>query len=239
MADFFLIHGAWHGGWCWADVAQQLRARGHRVWAPSLTGLADRAHLLSPQVTINTHVQDVVGLIRSESTGPCILVGHSYAGNVISGVADQLREAIDHYVFVDASLPPDGASSWRWCDQHTPEGQAQRLGQIAGEGGGLVLPAPPAEVFGIENPTLRERVQARLMPMPGSIYASTLMLRQGGSAGLRRTYIAAVDPVYAPLKVVHDQLRHRADWHFLELAGGHDLMVTAPDALTEVLASAV
>jgi pimeloyl-ACP methyl ester carboxylesterase len=235
MADFLLIHGAWHGGWCWTEVADRLRRRGHRVYAPSLTGLADRAHLLSLQVTIDTHVQDVVSLIRHESLEGCVLVGHSYAGNVITGVADRLREVVGHYVFLDASLPPDGTTVWRWCDQHTETARRDRLAQIAAQGGGLILPAPPAAVFGLRDPEQQAWVQQRLTPMPASVYTSSLVLRHGGSAGLRRTYIAAVDPVYEPLRIVHQQCCDAAGWAFVEIATGHDAMVSAPAELAERL----
>ena len=112
---FVLVHGAWHGGWCWADVAGVLQAAGHRVFAPSLTGLADRAHLFGAQVTLATHVEDVVRLIEFERLDGCVLVGHSYAGNVITGVADRLRDRIRHYVYLDAVVPDDAARHWRWA----------------------------------------------------------------------------------------------------------------------------
>lgn len=239
MADFLLIHGAWHGGWCWSDVADRLRRRGHRVHAPSLTGLADRAHLLSLQVTVETHVQDVLGLIRHESLDGCVLVGHSYAGNVITGVADRLRGAVDHYIFLDGSLPPDEATVWRWCDQHSEAVRHERLAQIAGPGGGLLLPAPPAAVFGLSDPKHLAFVQERLTPMPANLYTSSLVLRHGGSVGLRRTYIAAVDPVYEPLRHLHDRLRHAPGWGFCEIATGHDAMVSAPAAVAELLESLI
>ncbi|HPU51421.1 MAG TPA: alpha/beta fold hydrolase, partial [Burkholderiaceae bacterium] len=106
---FVLVHGAWHGGWCWADVTAFLQAAGHRVFAPSLTGLADRAHLFGGQVTLATHVEDVVRLIEFERLDGCVLVGHSYGGNVITGVADRLRERVRHYVYLDAVVPDDDA----------------------------------------------------------------------------------------------------------------------------------
>nr|HMN83378.1 alpha/beta fold hydrolase [Burkholderiaceae bacterium] len=96
-----LVHGAWHGGWCWRDVAAGLTAAGCRVFAPSLTGLADRRHLLAADVSLATHVQDIVGLIEVEDLERVVLVGHSYGGNVITGVADRLRERLAHCVYLD------------------------------------------------------------------------------------------------------------------------------------------
>jgi len=89
---FVLVHGAWHGGWCWRRVADVLRARGHRVFAPSLTGLGDRAHLFSKDISLQTHVGDILSVVEAEELSDFVLVGHSYGGFVISGVADTLRE---------------------------------------------------------------------------------------------------------------------------------------------------
>ncbi len=95
---FVLVHGAWHGGWCWRRVADILTARGHRVFAPSLTGVGDRAHLFSKDISLQTHVEDVLSLVESEELSDFVLVGHSYGGFIISGVADTLRERVSHYV---------------------------------------------------------------------------------------------------------------------------------------------
>lgn len=236
MADFVLVHGAWHGGWCWAEVARGLSALGHRVFAPSLTGIADRGHLLSAQVTLGTHVDDIARLIEFESLDGCVLVGHSYGGNVISGVADRLRDRVGHYVFLDAGVPPDDHRTWKWSAMHAPATRAARLAQIRDEGRGLFLPAPPAHAFGLTEPAQIEWVQARLSPMPAGLYDSVIELAHGGSAGLRRTYIAAVAPVYETMRPVHERLRHDPDWQFIEIATGHDVMVSAPEELVRILA---
>ena len=102
---FVLVHGAWHGGWCWRRVSDRLLTAGHRVFTPTLTGLADRAHLLTPEVNLMTHVQDVVGLIQSEELEDIVLCGHSYGGMVITGVAEALRSRIDAMVYLDAFVP--------------------------------------------------------------------------------------------------------------------------------------
>src|SRR6185503_6907758 len=107
-AAFVLVHGAWHGGWCWRRVARRLRAAGCEVHTPTLTGLGDRAHLLSPQVGLDTHIDDVVRLVDVEGAADVILVGHSYAGLVISGVADQRPKNVRLRVYLDAFLPEDG-----------------------------------------------------------------------------------------------------------------------------------
>ena len=110
MAIFVLVHGGWHGGWCWQKVIPYLAAAGHAVYAPTLTGLAERASDLSPDVGSETHIQDVVGLLEEKNLQEVILVGHSYGGMVITGVVDQVPERIAHLVYLDTFVPRDGES---------------------------------------------------------------------------------------------------------------------------------
>jgi pimeloyl-ACP methyl ester carboxylesterase len=99
---FVLVHGAWHGGWCWPRVADRLRSARHKVFTPTLTGLGERSHLLSPEIDIATHVTDVVNVIKWERLTDVVLCGHSYGGFVISGVAEKMSAAIRSIVFLDA-----------------------------------------------------------------------------------------------------------------------------------------
>ncbi len=232
---FVLVHGAWHGSWCWDTVAQALRDRGARVYSPSLTGLAERAHLMSPSVGLATHVQDVLSLIEFERLDGCILVGHSYAGNILTAVADQLRERVGHYVYLDAVVPGDDETRWAWNQFHQPADRQARLASIQNAGGGTVLPVPRAEVFGLRTPEQIRFVQARLTPMPAATYTDVLTFKHGGSSGLRRSYVAGVSPRFPPMQAVHERLRVSDGWQYHELAGGHDLMITEPDKLAEWL----
>ena len=108
MATFVLVHGAWFGGWCWQKVIPLLEAAGHEVYAPTLTGLAERASELSPEVGLDTHIQDIVGLLEEKNLHGVMLVGHSYGGMVITGVVDQVPERIAHVVYLDTFVPRDG-----------------------------------------------------------------------------------------------------------------------------------
>ena len=107
---FVLVHGGWRGGWCWQRVAERLRKRGHRVFAPTLTGLGERSHLRDSSVCLDTHVKDVLHVLQSESLGDVVLVGHSYGGCVISAVAEHAAASIGSIVFLDAFVPEDGES---------------------------------------------------------------------------------------------------------------------------------
>ena len=122
-ATFVLVHGAWAGGWVWRGVADRLRANGHRVFTPTLTGLGERSHLLSPEVGLTTHITDIVNLIKWEELSNIVLVGHSYAGMVVSGVTDKVTDGvIGSIVFLDAAVPDDGQSMFDYLGAELPAG---------------------------------------------------------------------------------------------------------------------
>lgn len=232
--DMILVHGAWHGGWCWADTARELTARGVRVHTPSLTGLGDRRHLFSPSVNLATHVADIVNLIELDRLDGCVLVGHSYAGNVLAGVGDRLRDRVSHYVFLDASVPTPGATRWGWASLNPDQVEA-RMAQIDGPGLGLGLPPAPASAFAITDPDQAADLEARLSTMPRGTYTDPVDLTDGGVDGLRCSYIAAADPPYANMAATVARLRRDPDWTFREIQAGHDMMVTHPVELAELL----
>ncbi|HUH41378.1 MAG TPA: alpha/beta fold hydrolase, partial [Castellaniella sp.] len=135
---YVLVHGAWHGGWCWARVAGPLRRQGHRVLTPTLTGLGERCHLLSPRITLETFIQDIVHVLNFEDLSEVILVGHSFAGLVISGVADRVPQRIRQLVYLDAFLMDPGKSVF---DTLAPDLVA-RLRDAAATTGALAIPRP-------------------------------------------------------------------------------------------------
>lgn len=233
--DFVLVHGAFHGGWCWSQVARRLLAAGHRVFAPSLTGLADRAHLFGPRVSMATHVEDISRLVRFEGLRDFVLVGHSYAGSIITALGSELGGQVAHYVYLDAVVPPDDATRWRWADGIPDAIRAERVAVIEREGAGFMLPVPPASVFGIASQADRDRVDAMLTPMPASTFLAPIELTPGAMRGLRRSYVAAVAPVYEGLRAVAERIREEPGWHFEEMQAGHDLMIDVPDLLAERL----
>jgi pimeloyl-ACP methyl ester carboxylesterase len=239
VREYVLVHGAWHGAWCWTRVVPGLLAAGHRVVAPTLTGLGDRAHLAGAQVTLATHVEDVLAAIEAEELGDAIvLVGHSYGGNVISGVADAIRERIAHCVFLDAVVPPPGATHWSWSMFNSPQDRAARLAAVRERGGGAVLPPPSAAALGVTDPGDAAWVERRMRPMPLGTYLGGIALARGGAEGLRRTYVAAAAPAYAPMRPTCERLRADPSWRYLEIATGHDMMVSAPQALCRLLLDA-
>src|SRR5262249_26149169 len=122
-ATFVLVHGAWHGGWCWRDVVPHLTAKGHRVFTPTLTGLGERAHLLGREVNMTTHIEDVVGLLEAEELTDVVLCGHSYGGMVITGAAARAKGRLKQLVYLDSAVVEDGES---WSSAHTAQVKADR-----------------------------------------------------------------------------------------------------------------
>src|SRR5262249_25490134 len=121
MAAFVLVHGASHGGWCWKKIAPPLRAPGQEVYAATLTGLGGRAHLLSREVGLDTHIEDIINVLVYEELSTVVLVGHSYGGMVITGVAERMPERVRHLVYLDALVPTGEERSVRACfERHNP-----------------------------------------------------------------------------------------------------------------------
>lgn len=235
--SFVLVHGAWHGGWCWRRVADVLRARGYRVFAPSLTGLGDRAHLFSKDISLRTHVEDILSVVETEELSDFVLVGHSYGGFVISGVADILRERVSRYVYLDGSVPPDMSpgTSFSWADFNPPEVREARLKSVRESGKGVALPAPPPGAFAVTNPSDVAWLQRHLGPMPVGTYIGTFTFKNSGSNGLKRTYIASTKPPHDLVASARNRIRGDNTWSFTTLEAGHDSMVTAPHELASLL----
>jgi pimeloyl-ACP methyl ester carboxylesterase len=234
---FVLVHGAWHGGWCWRRVGDVLTARGHRVFAPSLTGLGDRAHLFSKDISLQTHVEDILSVVETQELSDFLLVGHSYGGFVISGVADKLRERVSRYVYLDGSVPPDMSpgASFSWAGFNPPEAREARLKSVQEQGKGVALPAPPPSAFAVTEPADVAWLQRRLRPMPLQTYVGTFTFKNSGSNGLKRTYIASTKPPYALLAATRDLIKGDHTWSFTTIATGHNSMVTAPEELAALL----
>src|SRR5215467_12577868 len=141
MTSFVLVHGAWHGSWCWKRVRRSLQSHGHEVFTPTLTGIAERSHLLTPQVDLETHINDVANLILWEELDDVVLCGHSYGGCVISGVADRVSDRIGALVYLDAFILEDGQGLFDTIPTEVREGQLE-LTRNSGEG--WKVPPPPA-----------------------------------------------------------------------------------------------
>jgi pimeloyl-ACP methyl ester carboxylesterase len=228
LATFVLVHGAWHGGWCWKRVTPLLRAAGHEVYAPTLTGLGERAHLLSRDVNLDTHIQDVVNLLDCEELTDVVLVGHSYAGIVIAGVATQRPGRVAHLVYLDAFVVRDGQSLE---DLHTPEAVAGHEARVLAEGEGWRLPPPPRWRFDVTDEADGAWLASRIGPQPYATF--TQPVRLGDTAPPAATYIFCSQP--GGFRRQAERVRDAPGWRYRELDTGHDAMVTQPRELTDLL----
>ncbi len=224
-----LVHGAWHGGWCWSRVVERLWARGHRVYAPSLTGLGDRVHLVSGAITLTTHIDDIANIMRYEDLRDVVLCGHSYGGSVIAGVIEKVPERIASAVFLDAFVPQDGDSVFAMVP---PEQRARQLDAIA-SAGGLALPPIPAAHFRV-NDADQAMVNARCVPQPAGTFGERLVLTGAQARVPRRSFVRAT----AYPSVTFDRFRGQAaaaGWTVYDVDCGHDVMLDDPERLVEIL----
>jgi len=229
---FVLVHGAWHGGWCWRRVSERLVAAGHRVFSPTLTGLADRAHLLTPEVNLMTHVQDVVGLIQSEELEDIVLCGHSYGGMVITGVAEALRSRMDALVYLDAFVPEPNQS----LVDVMPEDRREKARLAFGSS--WRIPSPSAASWKITSPEDQAWVDRRTSDQPAACMLQALEHDRPWEHVRKAVYIraAAYDP--SPFAAVEDRLKNTPGWQIERVACGHEVMVQEPEWLTQRLLAA-
>ena len=231
-ATFVLVHGAWHGGWCYARVAALLRARGHTVFAPTLTGQGERAHLLNGSINLSTHIEDVLGVFRCERLSNVVLAGHSYGGMVITGVADRIAERIHALAYLDAFVPDDGQSLF---DINIPA-NTQRFLESAGTSGGLSVPAPSAAYFGV-NAADSAAVDALATPHPIGCFTEKLKLSGAHRSVKKRLYVhATVLPRESPFRVFYERAKANG-WSAHALACGHDVMLDMPEETAQLLES--
>ncbi|MEE4010882.1 alpha/beta fold hydrolase [Roseibium sp. FZY0029] len=228
---FVCVHGVWHGGWCWSRLATILRARGHRVTTPTQTGLGERLHLLSPDITIQTFVEDIARHLQCEDLRDVTLVGHSFGGIPITGVADILPERIAKLVYLDAIMLESGET---WFD-FLPKDLAEDRRKLAeSSSGGLSLPPASPESFGITRPEDIAFLELRLTPHPFRTFTTALELKHPVGNGLPAHYIECTDPPYPPAKVALARAQAKG-WPVSQIATGHDAMVSEPKALADLL----
>ncbi len=220
MSTFVLVPGAWHGGWWFRPLARRLREHGHEAYAVTLTGLGERSHLLGGSVNLDTHIEDVVALLTAEEIENAVLVGHSYAGMVISGVADRVPGRVGALVYVDAFVPADGDSCWSLGNE------VQRRWYIEGAGAdGWSVPPPPF-------------FDPRTTRHPLASFLQTLRLAAASDQARRRDYVLLTGYEQNPFTHFYERVRHAPGWHTHTLPTGHDVMAEAPQALLETVLGA-
>ena len=237
MATFVLVHGAWHGGWCYRDTAKALRAAGHDVFTPTHTGVGERAHQGTENITLETHIRDVLGCIEAEELSNVILCGHSYGGMVITGVADRIPGKIKALVYLDAFVPENGQSLMSLLPMALPaEVAAGFIGAFRGSSvdGGRMAPIP-AETFGIKAEN-RAWVERRCVAQALATFECPALLTGAGAAVKSRTYILADGWEPSPFRHFASKFDGQPGWRVLKIPSSHDVMVDEPKALaTELL----
>jgi pimeloyl-ACP methyl ester carboxylesterase len=231
MATFVLVHGAWHGAWCWRRVARVLGGNGHEVFTPTLTGVAERSHLLSPTIDVDTHILDVVNEMKWQELSSVVLVGHSYGGMVISGVAEKMEKAIASLVMLDAFMPENGQGV---LDIYPPP--MRESVQAALRSGATTMPPRSAALFKV-NEKDSPWVDAQCTPQPIQTFVQKLTLTGARDRIAKKTYIrAAVYPnPYFDAGLASARAKN---WHTYELPCGHDVMLDMPERLAEILQEA-
>lgn len=233
MTTFVLVHGSWHGAWCWRPVARKLVALGHQVLAPTLSGCAERFHHAADQVTLGTHVKDVSDLLFYEDVRDAVLVAHSYAGLVAQGVVNVAPQRLSGVVFLDAYVVEAGQKGY---DLWTEERRAQARDSIA-QGYPYRAPFEPS-FLGITDPDAAEYVRERLTPHPLATYDESVPAENAAAAALPRLYVACTEgPLAAIFAPIVGEVEKRG-WPVQAMSAPHDVMLTHPDELTELLSRA-
>lgn len=242
MANFLLVHGAWHGGWCWQRVLPELIRAGHRAHALTLTGLGERAHLLQPGIDLETHILDVMAAMDAEEMNDVVLVVHSYAGMLGTAVADRRPQRLRHLVYLDAVLPQPGES---WSSTHASATRNARIAAAQADPQHS-FPAPDPSVFGLSDAD-HAWVARRQTRHPGGPYTQVLDFDPQRVACVPRTFVNCTEPPLGTIEVSRLRMRDPKFWggawlpgsQVLEMKTGHDPMVSDPQGLVDVLLTLV
>jgi pimeloyl-ACP methyl ester carboxylesterase len=226
---FVLVHGAWHGGWCWRRVSDLLQQKGHRVFCPTMTGLGERSHLLTKDINISTHITDICNVLKWEDLQDVVLVGHSYGGIIISGVAEQSADRLASMVFLDAFMPDNGEA----LIDKMPPAMAARIKEAAARGE-ISLSPPPSAVFGIGEKD-RAWVDSEMTPQPFGSFTEKASYAGARDKIAKKSYIRAKEYTNPIFDANLAKVESDPSWKSFELQTGHDAMIIVPEQLTQIL----
>lgn len=239
MATFMLVHPAWHGSWCWKKVTPLLRAEGHDVFTPTLTGLGERSHLAHPMIGLETHVQDIVNVLIYEELSGVILVGHSNGGTLITAVADRVPELLEHLIYLDAFVPDDGQAT---IDFLPPNLRQELEARVHAEGYGWLLPSlrpipwdeMVRDVWRVTDEADRRWMVARLCPTPFKTFTDPVRRRNPAAEKLPRTYIRCVQHQQPVFDRYAELAQKGSGWRYRELATAHHPAFTMTQELADL-----
>ncbi len=212
-------------------MAEILRSRGHSVTTPTQTGLGERSHLLSESITLSVFIDDITNHLTWEDLTSVVLVGHSFGGIIITGVADVVPERIAKLIYLDAAILENGEALFDLFPKEIVEARIEAAKETSG---GLTMPAPPAEYYGLSDPADVAFVERQMTPHPVATYRNALTINSPAGNGLPTNYIICTDPVLESVRVFHQRARE-AGWPISELAAGHDVMVSKPVTTADLL----
>jgi pimeloyl-ACP methyl ester carboxylesterase len=229
---FVLVHGAWHGGWCWRRVSDRLEKKSHKVFTPTMTGLGERCHLIDPKVNLATHITDIVNVIKWEGLKDIVLVGHSYGGSIISGVAEQSADAIGSIVFLDAFMPENGQ---RVLDTNSPRSRAEI--EDAMKRAEVSRPAPHPSVWKV-NEKDQPWVQEKFTAQPIGVAFTPIRLTGARDRVPKKTYVRATGYDNPNFEKAYAKVKADPSWRTFEMPCGHEVMIDMPERTAELLLSA-
>ena len=231
MTTFLLVHGAWHGGWCWRRVADILRREGHAVFTPTLTGLGERAHLAGPDIDLDCHINDVLGVLNMEELNDVVICGHSYGGQVITPVLDRCVELFRAAVWLDAFVPEDGQSL---IDNWPPERARQLRENLMRSDESWKVPPMTPEYFGVMDQADANWVSRLCVPQPLKTLSQRVKLTGAWKTVKTKMYILAELHPNSNFDRFSVPLSNKPDWDVRSLAAGHDVMIDTPEPLAEI-----
>jgi pimeloyl-ACP methyl ester carboxylesterase len=234
MANIVFVHGGFHGGWCWAKVAKILRSQGHDVFTPTLTGLGERVHLLSQSIGLDTHINDIVNVIRYEELHDVILVGHSYGGMVVGCVADQMADRIQSIIYLDAFIPKNGQNMF--ADQiERARTELEELAREKGDGWWVPPVNPKGKILGLTNEEEISWLSRCLTAHPLKTFTDIAKL-DGNTNEIDKYYIYCTQkPHGSSFKKYADEARISPEWTLFEIDAHHDPMISVPEELCELI----
>jgi pimeloyl-ACP methyl ester carboxylesterase len=217
---FLLVPGAWHGAWCYRRVQDLLIAKGHKVYALTLTGLADRSHLASDAVNMDTHVADVVNFVTWEDLNDFILVGHSYGGLVVTGAAEKIAPKVASIVYLDAFIPENGQSMADIVKREMPQSG--------------FAPSYPAKAMGVP-PEDEVWADAKLTPQPVNTYNQKMTLTGAYTTIAKKAFVRTLQFENPGMQATYETLKQQPDWKTFTIDCGHDLMIAKPQETADIL----
>ena len=224
-----LVHGSCHGGWCWNKIIPFLRKYNHEIYTPTLTGLGERSHLLNESINLSTHIEDIVQVFEYQDLYEVFLIGHSYGGIVISGVAEKIPDRIKSMIFLDAYIPHNGKSAFDLIPGLRGIYDQRSLKEHGKEW--LVSSYTPEE-FGVTNAGDITWMKSRLCPMPFHTHDEPLSIQEIKAKQLPKAYIVCTD--FGDSMVRSIGPKEVNNWNYFELRRGHDSMITAPEELSRL-----